>query len=109
MTEKKKNSGTFGEFSTNYPEVMQAVSNLGAAVRSAGPLDAKTSHLIQLAAAAANNAEGAVHSHVRRAIEAGATPEEVYHAAVLLIPTCGFPRAMATVSWCRDMIDKKTA
>jgi len=84
---------------------MSAMSELGTVVRKSGPLDAKTTHLIQLAAAAANNSEGAVHSHARRAFDAGATSEEIYHTILLLIPTCGFPRAMAAVSWCRDIIE----
>lgn len=104
MTERKFLSRTYSEVSRNYPEIMQAMGDLGTAVRNSGPLDVKTTQLIQLAAAAANNSEGAVHSHARRAFDAGATPAEIYHTVLLLIPTCGFPRAMAAVSWCRDIV-----
>ncbi|MGZ8166011.1 MAG: carboxymuconolactone decarboxylase family protein, partial [Methylobacter sp.] len=69
-----------------------------------GPLDAKTAHLIQLAAAIAIHSEGAVHSHVRRAIESGATPEEIYHAIILLTNTIGFPTVSAAVSWAQDIL-----
>ncbi|MGW8368153.1 MAG: carboxymuconolactone decarboxylase family protein [Gammaproteobacteria bacterium] len=62
----------------------EAVDNLGKVARESGPIDEKTSHLIQLAAAAAIRAEGSVHSHTRRAVSAGASPEEVYHALLLL-------------------------
>ena len=55
--------------------VIQALETLGKEV-AAGPLDQKTRHLIQLAAAVAIRSEGACHSHVRRALAAGATPEE---------------------------------
>jgi len=105
MTERKFLSRTYFEVSRNYPEIMTAMSDLGTAVRKSGPLDVKITHLIQLAAAAANNSEGSVHSHARRALDAGATAEEIYHTILLLIPTCGFPRAMAAVSWCRDIIE----
>lgn len=83
---------------------MTALTELGTTIRKSGPLDEKTTHLIQLAAAAANNSEGAVHSHARRALEAGATSKELYHTLLLLIPTSGFPRAMAAISWCRDIL-----
>jgi 4-carboxymuconolactone decarboxylase len=46
-----------------------AVEALGKTLREQGPLDEKTANLIQLAAAAAIHSEGAVHSHVRRAVE----------------------------------------
>lgn len=104
MTDKKFPSRTYYEVSQCYPEVMSALKDLGVTVRNSGPLDVKTTHLIQLAAAAANNSEGAVHSHARRALEAGASNEEIYHTLLLLIPTSGFPRAMAAVSWCRDIL-----
>ncbi len=105
MTERKYLSRTYFEISRCYPEIMSAMNEMGKTIRKSGPLDVKTTHLIQLAAAAANNSEGAVHSHARRALEAGATSEEIYHAILLLIPTCGFPRTMAAVSWCRDILE----
>ena len=105
MKEDKIPGRTYYEVSQCYPEVMTALKELGVTVRNSGPLDKKTTHLIQLAAAAANNSEGAVHSHARRAIEAGATTQELYHSLMLLIPTCGFPRAMAAISWCRDVLE----
>ncbi|MBE0638232.1 MAG: carboxymuconolactone decarboxylase family protein [Bacteroidales bacterium] len=88
-----------------FPQLIQAVENLGEAARSAGPLDKKTTHLIQLAAAVTNRNEGAVHSHTRRLLEAGATPEEIRHAIVLLVSTIGFPSVMAGLSWAEDMMD----
>jgi len=53
--------------SEQFPEVIKAVEQLGETLRTAGPLDLKTSHLVQLAAAAASQSEGAVSSHTRRA------------------------------------------
>ena len=85
----------------------EALERLGEEVRAAGPLDEKTSHLIQLAAAAAIRSEGSVHSHVRRAMQAGATPEEIVHAIVLLTSTIGFPNTSAALSWVYDVIGEK--
>ena len=39
--------------------------------------------------------EGAVHSHARRALEAGATRDEVRHVGLLALTTIGFPRMIA--------------
>jgi len=84
-----------------------ALINLGKAAREAGPLDDKMSHLIQLAAAAAIRSEGSVHSHTRRSLAAGATPEEIHHALILLTSTIGFPTVSAALSWADDIIKKK--
>ncbi len=83
---------------------MKAVDNLGKAVKEAGPIDEKTAHLIQLAAAATVKSEGSVHSHTRRALEAGAKPEEIYHAIILLTSTIGFPNVSAALSWVDDVL-----
>jgi 4-carboxymuconolactone decarboxylase len=90
-----------------HPEFINALEHLGETVRKEGPLDEKTSHLIQLAAAAAIRSEGSVHSHTRRAIEAGATRDEIYHTILLLTSTIGFPTTSAAMSWASDVMEKK--
>jgi len=86
---------------------MRAVDNLGKTVSEAGPINEKTSNLIQLAAAATIKSEGAVHSHTRRALKAGAKTEEVYHAIILLTSTIGFPAVSAAISWVDDVLKKQ--
>jgi AhpD family alkylhydroperoxidase len=81
-----------------------ALSNLGKVSDESGPIDSKTSHLIQLAVAAAIRSEGAVHSHSRRALEAGASEEEIYHALIVITSTIGFPTVAAAISWVDDII-----
>ena len=95
----------FLKLSKDHPDVFAAIDQLGAAVRAAGPLDARTSHLVQLAAAAAARSEGAVHSHVRRALAAGVTRKEIEHALLLLVSTIGTPQVVAALSWARDVTD----
>jgi 4-carboxymuconolactone decarboxylase len=85
---------------------MRAVDNLGKAACASGPLDDKTSNLIQLAAAAAIGSEGSVHSHTRRALKAGAKRDEIYHTIILLTSTIGFPSVSAALSWVDDVIRK---
>jgi len=89
-----------------FPEYLAALEALGEAAKKAGPLDAKTLHLVQLAASAALRSEGAVHSHARRALEAGATPEEVRHALIAVTSTIGFPNVTAALSWVEDVFKR---
>jgi AhpD family alkylhydroperoxidase len=90
-----------------YPRLMDAVEALGAASHDAGPLDAKTAQLVQLAAAAALRSEGAVHSHARRARKAGATDDEIRHALLLTTSTIGFPTVVAALSWADDVLARR--
>lgn len=86
-----------------HPAFLDAVENLGETVRNEGPLDEKTAQLIQLAGAAAIRSEGSVHSHSRRALNAGATADEIHHAILLLTGTIGFPNVAAALSWADDV------
>ena len=106
MSEKSKPS-FYKKIGKKFPEVFTAVENLGTTRRRAGPLDEKTSHLIQLAAAAAGQSEGSVRSHTRRALQAGASQEEILHALLLLVSTIGFPQTMAAISWSQEVMEKK--
>jgi AhpD family alkylhydroperoxidase len=91
----------------NHGKFISALEQLGEAVRKEGPLDEKTSHLVQLAAAATVRSEGSVHSHVRRALKAGAKPEEIYHTVILLTSTIGFPNTSAALSWVYDVLGEE--
>jgi alkylhydroperoxidase/carboxymuconolactone decarboxylase family protein YurZ len=88
-----------------YTGIKQRYKKLGTAVENLGKT--KTSHLIQLAAAAAIRSEGAVHSHVRRAREAGAKEAEIYHTLILLTSTIGFPAVSAAISWADDVLEER--
>jgi 4-carboxymuconolactone decarboxylase len=102
----RKPPKTYLSLRMKYPELLRAVEALGEAARKAGPLNDKTAHLIQLAAAAAVRSEGSVHSHVRRALEAGATPAEIRHTLLLLTSTIGFPTVAAALTWAGDVLRK---
>jgi len=101
MDTKKPNH--FNTLRKSYPTYFAALEQLGATVQTLGPLDARTCHLIQLGAAATNHSEGAVHSHARRALEAGATREDIHHALLTLTSTIGFPAVSAALSWVDDL------
>ena len=96
---------TAGSFAESYPGVWEEYSELGKACAEAGPVDDETKRLVKLALAVGSESEGAVHSHVRRALEEGVDPETLRHVAVLSIPTLGFPKAMAALTWIDDLAD----
>jgi AhpD family alkylhydroperoxidase len=89
-----------------HPDYLEAVENLGKKAKDAGPIDAKTAQLIQIAASIACRSEGAVHSHTKRALDEGATAEEIRHAVLILTNTLGFPNVMAGMSWVNDILDE---
>lgn len=94
------------QFKSRYKKLIDAVESLGKAAKASGPLTKKNSELVQLAAAAAVRSEGSVHSHARRALKAGAKPDEIRHAVVLLTSTIGFPAVSAALSWVEDVLEK---
>jgi alkylhydroperoxidase/carboxymuconolactone decarboxylase family protein YurZ len=57
---------------------------------------------VKLAIAVGAGREGAVHSHVHRGLDAGLTPAELRHVALLAITTIGWPAAVAALSWIED-------
>ncbi len=102
-TPKDKIPKRFTRFMEKYPEIGNAYSELGRAVHKAGPLDDKTRALIKVAISGGAMLEGAFHSHIRKAVQAGASKEELQHIAFLALPTIGFPSMMALLSWIDDI------
>jgi len=105
MPEKPK---IFISVANQYIDVFDAYEKLGTSVHNAGPLDKKTRELVKLAMSCGAQKEGAVHSHTRKAIEAGCTPEEIRHVVLLLLPTLGMPSMMAAMTWVNDILDDKS-
>jgi alkylhydroperoxidase/carboxymuconolactone decarboxylase family protein YurZ len=95
----------FQALKQRFPEVIAASEELGKTAKAAGPIDEKTVHLLQMAAATAIRSHGAVRSHARRALEAGANAQELYHAVLVLISTLGFPVVAAAVGWIDDVVE----
>jgi 4-carboxymuconolactone decarboxylase len=93
----------YKKFTEDFPEVAKAYEEMGNAVHKSGPLDNKTRALIKLAISTGARLEGAVHSHVRKALKAGVTKKEMQHAVMLSLPTIGLPSMMAALSWIDDV------
>ncbi len=97
----------FVKFTEEFPQVAALYDGLGDAVHKAGPLDTRTRALIKIAISTGARLEGAVHSHVRKAIKAGVTKEEIQHAVLLSLPTIGLPSMMASLSWIDDIFEEE--
>ena len=92
------------KFRETYPDVARIYEELGRATQECGPLDKKTRELVKLGVAIGNRHEGAVHSHTRRVLDAGASAEEVRHAVILALTTIGFPNMIAALTWVEDIL-----
>lgn len=99
----------YQELSRRYPTVVDQHAAFAVACHDAGPLDRKTRHLLKLAVAIGARYRGAVQSHVRQALEAGATTAEIEHVALLAASTVGFPSAVAALSWIESVLEAREA
>lgn len=95
-------------FRDGFPGVATALDQLGRSTEAAGPLDSQTQRLVKLGIAIGALAEGAVRSNVRKALEEGATAEEIHHAVTLAITTVGFPAAIAALAWVDEVLEPIT-
>ena len=96
----------YEDMKRRFPGIVEAYENLGNACHWQGPLDPKSRELIKLGIALGAALEGAARAHVRLAIEAGASGDEVRHAALLATTTVGFPSMMRSMRWVNDEIEK---
>jgi alkylhydroperoxidase/carboxymuconolactone decarboxylase family protein YurZ len=97
---------TFKDFITRYPALGRAHEEVARAVDEAGPLDPKTLALIKIGICIGAGLESALRSHVRRALQHGATHEEVEQAILLAMNTVGFPRTVAAWSWAHEQFER---
>jgi 4-carboxymuconolactone decarboxylase len=94
-------------FQKRFPGIHDAYHELSRRIHEHGPLDQKSAHLIKLGVAIGMNSEGAVRSHARRALQEGATGDELHHAVLLSLTTCGFPFASAALKWVDEVLEKE--
>lgn len=99
----------YKNFERKFPNVAKSYRELSVKCHDAGPLDEKTRRLVKLGVAVGMCSEGAVRSHVRRALDAGATREEVAHAILLSLTTAGFPTLAAALKWMDEVPEAASA
>jgi len=97
---------TFKAFVKKFPALGQAHEEIAQAVEKVGPLDAKQCALIKIGICLGAGLESALRSHVRRALEHGATTQEIEQAVLLGMNTVGFPSTVAAWTWAWQQIDR---
>ncbi|MFC4066381.1 carboxymuconolactone decarboxylase family protein [Actinoplanes subglobosus] len=93
----------YQQFLDRFPEVAEAQGNLARTIRERNPFDERTDRLIKLAVAVGAEAEGAVRSNVRKALQQGSSIDEVRAVALAAVTTCGFPTAVAALGWIEEV------
>ncbi|MFV1590659.1 carboxymuconolactone decarboxylase family protein [Phaeobacter sp. JH20_39] len=98
--------GAAGDLAQQHPDIWAAYSELGAAIAASGGLNDREKRLVKLALAIGAGSEGAVHSHARRAMEEDIPTADLYQTAFLAIGPLGFPRAVASWTWIKDLTER---
>lgn len=95
----------YTDFRNTYEDVFIQYQALGKACRESGPLDDKTQSLVKLGIAIGSNSRGGVMSHVRKALEAGAMPQEIHHVILMALTTIGFPNMISAMAWADEVLE----
>ncbi len=93
-----------GTFRAEYPDLYKKIEASGQALHlEGGPLDQRVRALLKVAISASSRHLRALETHIVAAREAGVTDEEIVHALLLVIPTCGFPSFMEAFRVYKEM------
>ena len=69
-----------GEFASQSPQVMKGLATIDGAAEKSGHLEPKVHELIALAVAVTTRCDGCISVHTKKAVEHGATLEEISEA-----------------------------
>lgn len=97
----------YQRFKAQFPAVVEAYENLGKACHWNGPLSPKERELVKIGIAIGAGLESGTRAHTRLALNEGATPEEIRHAALLATTTIGFPAMMRAMTWVNDILEPR--
>lgn len=90
---------------TNGAEVGAFMKFLGAAYKS-GTVDTKTKELISVAISVYSRCEYCIVYHTYKALESGATPEEIMETAMVAVGFGGGPSVAYSVTLLKDSIEE---
>ena len=110
MKKKEKTSKPpkfYTDFIKKCPQVGLQYEKLGDVVHQQGPLNERERALVKLAISGSHLFHSALKSHIRKAIAAGVSREEIEHVALLMLPTIGFPTMMAMMGVIEDQYNKR--
>jgi alkylhydroperoxidase/carboxymuconolactone decarboxylase family protein YurZ len=91
----------------HHPQIWESYAELGERCVKGGPLDRRVTRLVKIALATGAGTEGGLHSHVRRGLAEGLSPDEIRHIGLLAIPTLGLPAAVRAMTWMEDILQRK--
>jgi len=94
-----------GELSKHQPETLRHFKSFMGSVLKEGVLDMKTKELIAIGTSITARCKYCIAIHVEKALNAGATKEEIFEAATVAILMGGGP-AMTYVSEVKDELDE---
>jgi 4-carboxymuconolactone decarboxylase len=85
----------FTIFKNEFPEIYEKYEEFGRELHlNGGPLSEQVRSLLKVVISGASGHHRALETHLAKAKEVGVPEEEIMHALLLLIPTCGFPTFM---------------
>lgn len=94
-------------FIDKHGDIYEAYSSYGKAIHEkGGPLEEKTKRLIKVAVSATIGNEYSLTTHIKKALKAGCTLEEIEHTILLVAPTAGFPAMMKALMTLREETDQ---
>jgi len=93
----------YQSFRHRFADVVDRHDAVAEAVDAAGPLDEQTLRLVKLGIALGAQADGAVRSNVRKALDAGVSREAIEHVVLLGLTTRGFPATIAAWKWTSEV------
>jgi 4-carboxymuconolactone decarboxylase len=96
----------YKSFNNDHPDIAKMLGDLAEGCNQGGPLDKRTQHLVKLGIAIGLESDGAVRSHVRRALQEGVTAQELEHVLLLTLTTAGFPTMIAAYKWAHEVLDQ---
>ncbi len=95
---------TFTVFKNEFPELYTKYEEFGREVHlNGGPLSEKMRSLLKLVISGASGHHRALETHLAKAKEIDVPEDEIMHALLLLIPTCGFPTFMEAFTTFKKM------
>ncbi len=95
----------FAYFQEHHPDIFAAYEEYGRLTHEAGgPLDEKTRWLIKVAVTTSGQNRFAQVTHIKKALKAGCTPQEIEHAILLTAPSAGFPVMMEGILALRSVL-----
>ncbi|MFG0253318.1 MAG: carboxymuconolactone decarboxylase family protein [Phycisphaerales bacterium JB038] len=97
---------TFKAFVAKFPVIAECHETVAHAVENVGPMDRKACELVKIGISLGAGLESATKSHVRKALEAGASETEIEQAILLGMNTCGFPSTVAAWRWAQDQFER---